>query len=65
MLREGLRLLERQGAEDAARLAALRHAADQGWSDIASGAFDDISEEARKRHEVLIATAIRDATGQQ
>ncbi len=45
VLREGLRLLERQEVEDAAKLAALRHAAEQGWSDLASGNFDDIADE--------------------
>ncbi|HET7385537.1 MAG TPA: type II toxin-antitoxin system ParD family antitoxin [Nocardioidaceae bacterium] len=41
VLREGLRLLERREAEDAAKLAAWRHAADEGWSDLASGRFDE------------------------
>lgn len=45
VLREGLRLLERREVEDAAKLAALRHAAEQGWSDLASGGFDDIADE--------------------
>ncbi len=45
VLREGLRLLERQVAEDAARLAALRCAAEHGWSDVSTGAFDDIADE--------------------
>ena len=45
VLREGLRLVERQEAEDAAKLAALRLAADEGWSDLASGRFDDVGED--------------------
>lgn len=45
VLRQGLRLLERQEAEDAARLAALRQAAEQGWSDLTLGRFDDIADE--------------------
>jgi antitoxin ParD1/3/4 len=44
VLREGLRILERQEVENAAKLAALRKAADQGWSDVDSGRFDDIAE---------------------
>ena len=32
VLREGLRLLERQEAEDAARLAALLDVVEEGWS---------------------------------
>ena len=45
VLREGLRLLERQEAEDAAKLAALREAAEKGWSDFAAGRFDDVAED--------------------
>lgn len=45
VLREGLRLLERQEAEDAAKLAALRHAADQGWTDLSSGRFDEVADD--------------------
>lgn len=43
VLREGLRLLERQEAEDAARLTALRHVVEEGWSQLAAGRFDDVS----------------------
>lgn len=46
VLREGLRLLERQEREDEVRLAALREAAEAGWSDIASGRYDDIAEDS-------------------
>lgn len=45
VLREGLRLLERREAEDSARLAALREAADKGWADVAAGRYDDIADE--------------------
>jgi len=107
VLREGLRLVEREQAEEVAKFVLLRRAADQGWSVLAAGRFDkiddeglddligqlggrdpvsglmsryrrthtaqtDISsiltwshdqfgEEARKRYEALITTAIRDA----
>ncbi|MGN0100980.1 MULTISPECIES: type II toxin-antitoxin system ParD family antitoxin [Dietzia] len=44
VLREGLRLLERRDAEDAARLAALRAAADQGWADVAAGRYVDVDD---------------------
>lgn len=37
VLRAGLRLLEQSEAEEAARLAALRAAADVGWRDVAEG----------------------------
>lgn len=42
--REGLRLLERRDAEDAATLAALRAAADQGWADVAAGRYVDVDD---------------------
>ncbi len=46
VLRDGLRLLEREQAEEAAKVAVLRRAAEQGWSDLASGRFDDIADES-------------------
>jgi antitoxin ParD1/3/4 len=46
VLREGLRLLEREEAEEAAKVAVLRRAAEQGWSDLASGRFDDVEDES-------------------
>lgn len=45
VLRAGLRLLERQHAEDAARIAALRAAADRGWADHEAGRYDDIADD--------------------
>lgn len=44
VLRDGLRLVERREAESAAKLAALRGAAEQGWSDLAAGRFADIAD---------------------
>lgn len=45
VLREGFRLLERQEAEDAARLAVLREAVNVGWSQVAAGRFDDVADD--------------------
>lgn len=45
VLRAGLRLLERQEAEEAARLTALRAAADVGWADIAEGRSRRIADD--------------------
>jgi len=45
VLREGLRLVEQRAAEDAARLDALREAAQQGWDDLAAGRYTDVSDE--------------------
>ena len=44
VLREGLRLVERQEQEDAARLQALRDAAFQGWGDLAAARFDELDD---------------------
>ncbi len=46
VLREGLRLVEREHAEETAKIAALSQAADQGWSDLSMGRFDDIEDES-------------------
>ena len=46
VLREGLRLLEREHAEDVARLDILRRAAEQGWEDLAAHRFDDVDDES-------------------
>lgn len=46
VLRDGLRLVEREAAEDAARLTALRHAAEVGWADLASGRFTEVDDES-------------------
>jgi antitoxin ParD1/3/4 len=43
VLREGLRLVERREDEYAARLNALREAADMGMRDIDEGRFDVVS----------------------
>lgn len=45
VLREGLRLLEQREAEDAARVAALRAAADKGWEDVSAGRYVDVPHE--------------------
>lgn len=45
VLRDGLRLLERQEIEDAVRVAALRDAAEKGWSDLAAGRYADLADE--------------------
>lgn len=42
VLRAGLRLLERQEEEDAARIGALRAAADVGWTDLDQGRYRDV-----------------------
>lgn len=45
VLREGLRLLEREHEEDQAKIAVLRQATEHGWSDLASGRFDDVEDD--------------------
>ncbi len=46
VLRDGLRLVERQEQEDAAKLRALRAAARQGWADVTGGRYDDVADDA-------------------
>lgn len=46
VLREGLRLLEREQSEEAVKVAVLRQAAEQGWSDLAPGRFDEVDDES-------------------
>jgi len=46
VMREGLRLLEREEAEDSAKAAVLRRAAEEGWADLASGRYNDVDDES-------------------
>lgn len=45
VLREGLRLIEGREREDAAKLHALRTAAEQGWADVAAGRHTDVAND--------------------
>jgi antitoxin ParD1/3/4 len=45
VLREGLRLIERQEAIEAAKLKALRAAVDVGWRDLEAGRYREVAEE--------------------
>lgn len=45
VLREGLRLVEHRERLEAARLKALKKAADQGWAAIAAGDYTDVAED--------------------
>jgi antitoxin ParD1/3/4 len=45
VLRDGLRLVEQREAEDAARLEALREAAQAGWRDLEAGRYRDVTQE--------------------
>ena len=58
VLREGLRLMERREAETAARLEALRKAANVGIADIDSGDFRtfDAVQSLRSHLDTLAAT---------
>jgi antitoxin ParD1/3/4 len=46
VLRDGLRLVEQREAEGAAKLDALRRAAEVGWRDLADGRYRDVTQEA-------------------
>jgi antitoxin ParD1/3/4 len=50
VLREGLRLIEQREADEAARLAALRNAAQLGWRDIESGRYRDLDDDSLAEH---------------
>lgn len=45
VLREGLRLVEQREAEDEAKLAALRNAAEAGWRDLDAGRYRDVAQD--------------------
>lgn len=45
VLREGLRLVERREAEDAAKLERLRAAVDAGWREVEEGRYEDLAAE--------------------
>ena len=44
VLREGLRLIENRESRDAARLVALKTAADAGFSDLDQGHFTELDD---------------------
>ncbi|MFT4298658.1 MAG: type II toxin-antitoxin system ParD family antitoxin [Aeromicrobium sp.] len=44
VLRDGLRLIERQECLEEAKLTALHAAVEHGWEDIAHGRFIDVRE---------------------
>ena len=60
VMREGLRLIERQEAENAAKLKALRDAVQLGIDDIEAGryqmfdSFDDLADHLRKITDAVI-----------
>ncbi len=59
VLREGLRLVERRDLDDAARLEALRQAANVGIADIEAGAFDSFdSPQALRAHFAALAADV-------
>ena len=50
VLREGLRLIEQRETDEAARLAALRNAAQLGWRDIEAGRYRDLDDDGLAEH---------------
>ena len=45
VLRDGLRLIEERERLEDAKLEALKHAASQGWADVAAGRYADVSDD--------------------
>lgn len=60
VLRAGLRLLERQEAEDVARVSALRAAADAGWTDLDEGRYRDVEPAELESFIHSLGTRYRD-----
>ena len=54
VLREGLRLVEEKAVVEAAKLQALRQAADVGFADLEQGRFTDVSLEKLADHVARI-----------
>lgn len=52
VLRDGLRLVQQRDAEDAARLAALRQAANIGLGDFAAGRYRSFADGAALRRHL-------------
>ena len=67
MLRGGIRPLERQAAEDEARLQALREAADVGIADIEEGRFRtfDTPESLRRHLSQRAEDAVSDSAAER
>ena len=62
VLREGLRLVERREAEEAAKLSALRQAVAIGVSDLEQGAFKEFADSGTlKAHLKAISDTITGA----
>ncbi len=66
LLKGGIRPLERQAAEDGARLQTLREAADVGIADIEEGRFQtfDTKESLRRHLSQLAEDAITDSAAE-
>lgn len=58
VMREGLRMIEQRETREAAKLKALREAANIGFADLDEGRFDDVSTE---RLEGYVARLGREA----
>lgn len=54
VLREGLRLVEEKAAGEAAKVEALRKAADRGFADLDQGRFTDVPVEKLADHVARI-----------
>jgi antitoxin ParD1/3/4 len=65
VLRDGLRLVQQREAEDEARLAALRQAANLGLTDFAEGRYRSFADgEALRSHLAARAGKVLDQTSE-
>lgn len=59
VLREGLRLLERDEQVFEARLHAFREAAQKGWGDIDAGRYTDVADEELEDYIASLSSRAR------
>ena len=62
ILRDGLRMVERREAEDAARLAALRAAVQVGLDDLDAGRYRDIRDSDLADHIAALGARAEEAS---
>lgn len=63
VLREGLRLLEREEQQFAAKLQVFRDAAQKGWDDLGAGRYTDVADEDLDDYVASLSSRAKPATG--
>ncbi|MEQ6901779.1 type II toxin-antitoxin system ParD family antitoxin [Nocardioides sp. YIM 152588] len=65
VLREGLRLLEREERAFETRLQAFRDAAQKGWDDVEAGRYTDLDDASLDDHIARLSDAAAHAAEQR